>query len=130
MTYNGSIHSSTKLTPYEVLFGKPHNFVENKEFRNVHEYLSKLNEFQEKIYPIIKEQIIKSKTKLIDKYNRSRNKPETKDENEEIFRKENRRNKLTPRFSKRRVLVDNGITLQTTENKKLHKSKMKLRKRK
>lgn len=130
MTYNGSIHSSTKLTPYEVFFGKPHNFVENQEFRNVHEYLAKLNEFQEKLYPNIKEQMLKSKMKLIEKLNKSRNEPEIKDDNEEIFRKENRRNKLTPRFSKRKVLVDNGITLQTTENKKLHKSKMKLRKRK
>lgn len=130
ITYNNSIHSSTKLSPYELFFGKPHSFLEHQNFKNEHDYLEKLNEFQEKLYPTIKEHILKSKTKLIDKLNKSRHEPEIREENEEIFRKENRRNKLTPRFSKRKVLVDNGVTLQTTENKKIHKSKMKLRKRK
>lgn len=129
MTYNSSIHSSTKLAPYEVFFGKPHSFIEHQNFRNEHDYLVKLNEFQEKLYPAITEQVIKSRKKLIDKLNISWKEPENREVNEKIFRIENRRNKLTPRFTKRKVLIDNGVTLRTTENKKLHKSKMKLKRK-
>lgn len=130
MTYNNTIHSSTKITPYELFFGKTHDFVDNQNFDNEHDYLTKLNTFQEKLYPSVKDRLMKSKGKVIAKLNESRQEPEIREENEEIYRKECRRNKITARFSKKRVLKDNGVTLQTTDNRKLHKAKMKLRKRK
>ena len=73
---------------------------------------------------------MKAKVKNINRLNKTRKLPEDRDIDEGIYRKECRRNKLTARFSKRRVLKDNGITLQTAEDKILHKSKMKLRPRK
>jgi len=42
-----------------------------------------------------------------------------------ILRKENRRNKITPRFSKRKVLLDSGVTLRTIRKQKLHKQKIR-----
>jgi len=40
-----------------------------------------------------------------------------------IFRKENRRDKLTHRFSKHKVLEDNVLTITTTKPQKIHKEK-------
>lgn len=130
MTYNNTIHSSTKLTPYELFFGRPYDFKDKTELRNEHEFLDKLNEYRDKLYPVVKEKVLDAKKKLISKLNKDREDPEPWDTNEEIYRKECRRNKLTPRFSKQRVLRSNKFTILTTNNKKLHKSKMKLRKRK
>jgi len=41
--------------------------------------------------------------------------------NDTIFRKENRRNKITPRFSLYKVDRDKGVTFLTTKGQKLHK---------
>jgi len=38
-----------------------------------------------------------------------------------------RRNKLTPRFTKHTVNEDNGVTFVTKRNQKIHKSKIKKR---
>lgn len=57
ITYNNSIHSSTKLTPYELFFGKTHTFNNSIEFNKEHEYLQKLNEYQHIIYPKIHEKL-------------------------------------------------------------------------
>lgn len=56
--------------------------------------------------------------------NQNREKPESLLENDNIYRKECRRNKIT-RFSKRIVKQNNGVTLLTLDNQKLHKSKIK-----
>jgi len=47
------------------------------------------------------------------------------EENNTIYRKENRRNKITPRFSLHKVERDRGITLITTRGQKLHKQKIR-----
>lgn len=130
MTYNNTIHSSTKFTPYELFFGRPYNFSREIKYNNKHEFLNKLNEFKEKLYPSVREKVLKAKIKNINNLNKTRENPENREVDEEIYRKECRRNKLTPRFSKHKVAKDNIITIQTANNKKLHKSKMKLRKRK
>ena len=128
ITYNNAIHSQTKLTPFELFYGRTYKF-KNISYNNVHHYLEKLNEFQEHLYSSVKEQVGKRVTKNIGKLNQNRENPKSVKEGTVIFRKENRRNKLTPRFSYQTVKKNNRVTLITLKNKKLHKSKIK-RKRK
>lgn len=124
LTYNNAIHSSIKLTPFEVFYGRTHKF-EKQEFNNVHDYLSKLNEFQRELFPSIKAYVETMTRRNIEKLNESRNDPTEYNVDTDIYRKENRRNKLTPRFSRHRVKVNKNITLLTNKNKKFHKSKIK-----
>lgn len=63
----------------------------------------------------------------IAKINENRNPPEALEEGKTVFRKENRRNKLTPRFSKHQVKQDKGLTFISHKNQKIHKSKIKKR---
>lgn len=125
ITYNNAIHSATKLTPYELFTGKTHSFNKNIEFSNEHDYLDKLHTFQEKLYPTVKEKletIVKTRT---EKLNESRTDPTTTEPNDIVLRKENRRNKVTPRFSLHQVANDHGTTLTTIKRQKLHKSKIR-----
>lgn len=126
ITYNNAIHSTTKHTPYELFFGRTHKFNMTVEFNNEHEYLTKLNEFQANLYPLIKDKMEKLTSKRIDKLNENRSEPDIID-NVTIFRKENRRNKITPRFSKHKAIKNNKVTLITAKNQKLHKSKIRRR---
>lgn len=57
--------------------------------------------------------------------NETRTDPITLQPDTLILRKENRRNKITPRFSIHKVKHDKGRTLITTKNQKLHKSKIR-----
>lgn len=129
ITYNNAIHSATKITPYELFYGRTYKFDKEVQYNNEHEYLKKLNEFQEKLYPSIKKQVEKLVSKNINKLNISREDPKECKENSIILRKEFRRNKLTPRFSKHRIKSNRKVTVITSDNRKLHKSKIK-RKRK
>lgn len=129
ITYNNSIHSSTKLTPYELFFGKTYKFEQTVQFNNEHEYLDKLREFQDTLYPLIKQKVDQLKEIRTTKLNKNRTEPHTKNIGEIIFRKECRRNKLTNRFSKHKTQRDNNITLLTTDNRKIHKARIKLRKK-
>lgn len=63
----------------------------------------------------------------INQLNNDRQDPEQLENNDVIFRKENRRNKLNPRLTRHQVLHDKGPTLITTINQKIHKSKIKRR---
>lgn len=127
ITYNNAIHSTTKYTPYELLFGRTYKFDKDITFNNEHDYLQKLNEFQATLYPSIKENVEKITSSRIDKLNKTREEPTSRDENETIFRRECKRNKLTPRFTKHKVKTNNKVTLVTMNNKKVHKSRIKKR---
>lgn len=124
ITYNNSIHSSTKFTPFEIFYGRTYKFNKQRH-ENFHEYLDKLNEFQDKFFPMIKSQLEQKATKNIEKLNKDRSDPAEIQERTNIYFKENRRNKLTPRFSKHKVRKNRHITVITTKNKKFHKSKIK-----
>lgn len=125
ITYNNSIHSATKLTPYELFYGRTHTFNKNLKYNNTHEYLRKLNEFQEQLYPTIKVQLEKKAANNIEKLNKGRDEPIQFQENTTVYRKECRRNKLTPRFSKHKIKENKKVLVITHKNKKLHKSKLK-----
>lgn len=130
ITYNNSVHSAAKLTPYELFFGRPHIFNETIKFNGEHEYLRNLNEYQQIIYPKIKEKLQVAAKNRIEKFNRDRVQPKTLQVNDIIYRKESRRNKITPRFSKNKVQNDKKITFISDKNQKIHKSKIKGRKKK
>jgi len=125
ITYNNAIHSATKLTPQELFTGRTHNFLNTVSFNNEHEYLQKINAFQAELYPKIKERVQQEKNKRIEAANVDRQNPVTVQPGDIIFRKENRRDKLTPRFSKHKVMGDNGLTLTFTKPQKIHKEKIR-----
>ena len=60
-----------------------------------------------------------------DKLNVSREEPQEIEENKTIFRRECRRNKITPRFSKHKIHKNNRITVVTADNRKIHKQRIK-----
>ena len=92
ITYNNAIHSVTKLTPYELFFGRPYKFLKTLKFSNEHEYLLKLNEFIDNIYPKIKEKVDTITKNRTEKLNDNRETPEDLEVEDTIFRKECRRN--------------------------------------
>lgn len=87
--------------------------------------MTKLNEFREKLYPIITKKLSNDIIKRTLKSNETRTDPITLEPHTLILRKENRRNKITFRFSIHKVKRDKGHTLITTKNQKLLKSKIR-----
>lgn len=127
ITYNNAIHSSTKLTPFELFYGRTYEFDRQIAFNNEHEYLSKINKFQTQLYESIRSKLEINTDKRIEKLNTGRQDPLDYEVDDYIYRKECRRNKITPRFSKHKVKQNDKATLLTTRNAKLHKSKMRKR---
>lgn len=125
ITYNNAIHSSTKITPFELFYGRTYKINRQITFNNEHEYLSKINQFRTQLYESIKEKLETDTDKRIEKLNADRQDPLDYDVDNYIYRKECRRNKLTPRFSRHKVKQNNKATLLTTKNTKLHKSKIR-----
>lgn len=125
ITYNNAVHSATKLTPFELFSGRTHFFNKNIKFDNYHDYLTKLNTFRKDLYPKIKKQVDQAKITKIQKLNEDRHEPLPVTPNQTIHRKENRRNKLTARFTQQIVHTDAGPTLLTKRKQKLHKSKIR-----
>lgn len=111
MTYNNSIHSATKLTPFELFYGRTPTFEKNLSYNTEHEYLQQLKDFQIELHGLIRDKLTLDTEKRIERLNQDRDEPEDLIENQTIYRKECRRNKMTPRFSKRTVKKKNKVTL-------------------
>lgn len=124
-TYNNAIHSSTNHTPFQLFHGRTHMFEKTVTYDNHHDYLSKLNQFRQTLYPQIQQHLQITTDKRLAKLNVDRETPIPVEENNTIYRKENRRNKTTPRFSLHNVERDRGLTLITTRGQKLHKQKIR-----
>lgn len=129
ITYNNSIHSTTKLTPYELFYGRTYKFNKDITSNNVHEYLEKLKRFKNELYPAVQRKMEELACRNIERLNIDRNEPEQFNEEETVFRKECRRNKLTPRFTKHKIHRNHRVTIITKDNKKIHKSRIKRKKR-
>jgi len=95
ITYNNAIHSTTKLTPHEVFTG-PHIFEQSYKANSQQDYLRELDDFRSKLYTEVKEELERRKICKIKKLNENRTQPIAVQEGDTVFRKENRRNKLTP----------------------------------
>lgn len=100
-------------------------FEKTVTYDNHHDYLSKLNQFRQILYPQIQQHLQITTDKRLAKLNKDREPPIPVEENNIIYRKENRRNKTTPRFSLHKVGRDKGIALITTRGQKLHKQKIR-----
>lgn len=98
ITYNNSIHSATKLTPYELFFGRTHVFNETVQFNDEHEYLQKLNEYQQKIYPEIKTKMQTSTENRIERLNKNRKHPKVLRPNDVVYQKKIEEIKLPQDF--------------------------------
>lgn len=125
ITYNNAIHSTTKHTPYELFFGRPYKFMKTLNFSNEHDYLTKLNTFLDELYPEIQKHVRDTTKTRIENLNDSREDPEDVTDGQIVFRKESRRNKLTPRYSKQTVEKDGKFTILTKGQKKLHKCRLR-----
>lgn len=125
ITYNNAIHSTTKHTPYELFFGRPYKFTQTLQFTNEHDYLTQLNTFLDELYPKIQEQVQDATKTRIEKLNAVRDTPDDIDENQIVFRKEAKRNKLTPRFSKQTAIKNDKFTILTKGLKKIHKCRLR-----
>jgi len=123
IAYNNAIRSITQRTPQELFTGRTHIFFSNVTFNDEHGNLRKINAFQTELYLKIKERVEKIKTKRIELANRDRHEPMQLVLNETILRKENRRDKLPPRFSKHKLVEQHGLTITTTKPQKVHKEK-------
>lgn len=127
ITYNNSIHSVIKMTPFELKNGhisKPEIFPDKLPDKNPNDYLKDHKKNCEQLYNLIHMRNSKEKEALITQRNKNRIEPKTFLENETIYEKDNRRNKLSPRFQKHHVKKNNRVTL-TTNKRKVHKAKVK-----
>lgn len=127
ITYNNTIHSTTKLSPFELLTGHynrstPFSFCNNVETEQ--DYLREHRENYEKLAQICYKRSLEYKQKIIGKRNKTRKSPVNFKKGIDIYEDENRRNKLAPRFMKHRVIKNNKITILTNK-RKVHKQKIK-----
>lgn len=127
LTYNNSIHTSTKLTPFEAITGHlntPSPFPTEPNLQTNQEYLDNHKKEYEKLAKLIQERSLKIKQNVITKLNTDRRDPPNHEENEIIYESENRRNKLAPKIMKHKVLQNNKISV-ITNKKKVHKQNIK-----
>lgn len=124
-TYKNSIQSTTKYNPFEIFHERPHLLTHDVTPNNEHDYLQKLKEFRNNIYPDIKENMDNGIKDRITKNKENRNPPEALEEGKTVFRKKNRRNKLLPRFSKHQVKQDKGQSLFHTKIKRFINRKLR-----
>lgn len=126
LTYNNSIHSTTKLTPFEIINGIRDTTILNPSNNAITDYnLKRQEEIQ-----MINEIILKQSDKLQAKHQKLN---ETKDDPPDVsgptYIKNNRRNtKIRPVYDKVIATDQNKLTFKTDKNQKYHKGKIKLRK--
>lgn len=122
LSYNNSIHSSTKLKPFDLLRG--HISGRTLNFENEMEYLAQHRENYDQLCNDIYEQSLRKKTTLINKLNSKRKPVLAIKPDQFVYVKKKRRGKIKPDYRKLKVLEDKNITINTQEGK-VHKSKIK-----
>ena len=127
ITYNNSVHSVTKLTPFELISGH-YNLkspIPNLDQINTnHDYLNNLRDSYSKLCNIIKDRNLRYKQNVINKLNENREDPPNFKQNDIIYEADDRRNKLAPQFIKHKVFNNNKITINT-DKRKVHKKRIK-----
>lgn len=123
IAYNNTIHSTTKMTPFQLLNG--HYLKNNPEFGTELEYAQYHKDEYEKIYANIHEKCLYDKRQLINKINTKRKPRITIPIRTTIFRKHIRRGKLNPLFRKEKVKDNTQFPVVITNRGKVHLNKIK-----
>lgn len=117
--YNNSIHSSTTMTPKEIVFGKT---------RNTDQLIDpdRLEEIRQKRYDDVLVSLTKTQDKQLSTINKNRRDPPEFVVGKEVFVKDKIiRAKHKPKFKKHFVQQNNNVTFKNEHNSKLHKSNVK-----
>lgn len=117
--YNESIHSLTKHTPFEVVFGhlnKPSPFEISDEIITS-EYIQEHKDLTKNLYEQLRVDQVLSKEKIIDKVNERRTQPRAYKRGEIIYIRNStsKRSKAVPKFFTATVLSDNGPSVITNK---------------
>lgn len=126
LAYNNSIHSVTKLTPFELLSGHISSalFPQITNVNPDNDYVQQRQEIFNQIADIIHKRSLSHKENIINKLNENKSEPPDFQPNENILEADNRRNKLAPRFMSHKILRNNKFTV-VTNKRKVHKRKIK-----
>lgn len=126
LAYNNSIHSSTRLTPFELhrghivtktvtqdLIDQPEDFLKiiRAKYKDLSETIAQKN--------------AKQKENIINKLNKDRQDPKTFEPNDIIYEKQLTRNKLMPKYIKHTVVQDRGDHTVLTNKRTAHKKNIK-----
>lgn len=120
--YNDSIHSQTKLTPKELFFG-----VRNED--PIPEDLNERIEQKEALFRVYAARQKEDKIKFLDKVNKNREDPDHFLDDETIYERKRNNLKHQERYRENKVSENKETTVIDTSHRKIHKSKLK-RKRK
>lgn len=128
LTYNNSIHSATKLTPFEIINGhlevKGILDIDTITHIPLHEYLIEQKSKFQNVKNLIFQRNQDYKENVIKKLNNNRLKPKDYEKNEIIFQRDNRRKKTAPLYTKH-VVTKNLKNVIRSNKIKIHKSKIK-----
>lgn len=126
LAYNSSIHSVTKVTPFELLSGHIDSdlFPQITNTNPDSDYVQQRKEIYNQITDIIHQRNLSYKQNMLKKLNDNKCDPPNFQPNENILEADNRRNKLAPRFMSHKILKNNRYTV-ITNRRKVHKSKIK-----
>lgn len=117
--YNNSIHSSTSMTPKEIVFGKTRN--PNQQIDPDH-----LEEIRQKRYDDVLANLTKTQENQLLTFNKNRSDAPQFPVGKQVFVKDkNIKAKHKPRFKKNFVQLNNEVTFRNEQNTKLHKSNVK-----
>lgn len=118
-TYNNSIHSATKCTPFELFFGRKHG-------TNLLPTIADVEIHKEDFYNEINPKIYDHKMKNLNRANKDREDPLDYPSDQPIYMKQPKQNnKMTPKFKKTELKTQNKVTIVDSKNRKLPKQKLR-----
>lgn len=116
--YNNTIHSSTSLTPKEIVFGKTRGMTTIDPDR--------LEEIRQKRYDDVLVNLTKAQDKQLRTFNKNGSEPPDFPIGKQVFVKDKIiKAKHKPKFKKHFVQQNNPVTFKNETNSKLHKSNVK-----
>jgi RNase H-like domain found in reverse transcriptase/Reverse transcriptase (RNA-dependent DNA polymerase)/Integrase zinc binding domain len=123
LTYNNSIHSVTKYTPFEIVKGHINNTdpFDLNDHHVLSHYVQNHKEASTQLYNKIRERNAEIKEKNINKVNENRSDPLDYSNQNIAYVRTKLRDKKLPKFKKTEIVNDKGILLETNKGT-YHKS--------
>lgn len=121
--YNDSIHSQTKLTPKELFFG-----IKNGD--TIPSDLDERIRQKEALFKIFAAKQKEEKAKYLAKINKNREDPDYFSENETVYERKRNNLKHQERYKEIKILDNKETNIIDTDNRKIHKTKLKLKRKK